>query len=78
MTAPHTGYELTVSCPRCGGLLHHLNGATTLLGTESTAVARCSPCRREWLVVVRLTAVEAPSTAYQRNLRARRRLEANA
>jgi transcription elongation factor Elf1 len=79
MTAVHTGYEMTASCPRCGGLLRHLTGATTLLGTESTAVARCQPCRREFQIVVRLLPVgNAAKTAYQRMNRARHREEATA
>lgn len=47
------GYRFDCLCPRCGGCLEHVNG-TSQAGSQSIAVARCEPCKREWTVNVQL------------------------
>lgn len=53
------GYLLPVACPRCGGLLEHVNASAVDNGaTDRSAVAGCAGCRREFAVFVQLREME--------------------
>lgn len=68
-----TGYQLHVTCPRCGGLLDHLHDRVHDR-TEAVAVAQCAACRRTWTLAVQLREVVEPERASE-SARYRRRLE---
>jgi hypothetical protein len=45
--------EFDVSCFYCGAEVHHENSSRpTEVGTRSTAVLRCSSCRRRWMILL--------------------------
>jgi hypothetical protein len=51
-----TGYQFAVSCPGCGGSIHHqADGKVTVRAVA--AVGECANCRAWWRVDVRLSCV---------------------
>lgn len=82
-----TGYHIGVTCGGCGADLEPVTEGKVIhnaekAGTETSAIARCSECRRDWHLWVRLVGVagrregsacgEAIATVagYQRHVRA--------
>lgn len=83
---PTTGgqYQMAVTCAHCGGDLSPVTEGKVIhnamqAGTETSAIARCAECRREWHLWVRLQPVAAgrdesacgTNAGYQRHLRAK-------
>lgn len=65
-----TGYTFALSCNHCGGELEHLaDGLPSRAHT--TAVARCTNCRRQWQPIVYLVPVIDPRSEYRREYRAK-------
>jgi uncharacterized protein with PIN domain len=54
-------YTLSISCPHCGKPLEHVASGRVYAGTECSAIARCTGCRRQWQVHVALRPVETPA-----------------
>jgi hypothetical protein len=51
-----TGYQFAVSCPGCGGSIHHqADGKVTARAVA--AVGECANCRAWWRIDVRLSCV---------------------
>ena len=51
----HKGqYVFIAHCPRCGSLLTHVAHGRVIAGTQTSAIARCADCPREWQITVSL------------------------
>ncbi len=51
---PHLTYKVAVTCPRCGGPLHHVTGSREPrnIGLEAKAVCKCDRCCDTYIVTV--------------------------
>jgi uncharacterized Zn finger protein (UPF0148 family) len=47
-------FMLAVCCPRCGTPLEPVTTGTVIAGTETSAIAKCPNCPREWQITVLL------------------------
>lgn len=47
-------YVIAASCPRCGRPLEPVTTGTVIAGTETSAIAKCPGCPREWQITVLL------------------------
>ena len=72
--APLTGYRFHITCPRCGGSLHHVADGRSS-GFATRAVAYCPKDRESWLLELTLrgerTAGQAETMAHRRDRMAR-------
>ena len=47
------GYTFRLNCS-CGSTLEHVTSGKVFEGIDTSAIARCPACHREWQVLVRL------------------------
>lgn len=58
------GYVIDLSCLKCGSDCEPVTEGRAIAGAEANAIARCTWCRSEWEVHVRLLAVRvAPDSS---------------
>ena len=71
------GYTFTVACS-CGSTLEHVTSGKVFEGTDTSAIAICPVCGKEWQVLVRLLRVLKSEAATLRQRRYRAKQKASA
>ena len=66
------GYTFSLNCS-CGSTLEHVTSGKVFEGIDTSAIARCPACHREWQVLVRLLRVPQMSAVRQRLHRAKQK-----
>ena len=67
------GYTFRLNCS-CGSTLEHVTSGKVFEGIDTSAIAICPACNREWQVLVRLLRMPAnPAALRQRRHRAKQK-----
>ena len=66
------GYTFALNCS-CGSTLEHVTSGKVFENADTSAIACCPACHREWQVLVRLLRVPQMSAVRQRRHRAKQK-----